>query len=93
MNELSNPLPNPRILDQYAIWTILSRIGASCGLFGIQDVTHSYLENKHKEYFNPVILHYTTKDEQKFSKSDDRFSNLTRDIDKFGHEIDPYSVI
>ena len=92
-NEVVSPIPNPRISDQYGIWTILSRIGASCGLFGIQDVTQSYLEQKHKEHFNPVILHYTTKDEQIFSESEDRFSDLSRDVDELGAEIDPYSIV
>jgi len=92
-NEVMIPIPNPRISDQYGVWTILSRIGASCGLFGIQDVTQSYLEQKHKEHFNPVILHYTTKDEQIFSESEDRFSDLSRDVDELGAEIDPYSIV
>ena len=92
-NKMLNPIPNIRILDQYAIWIMLSRIGAKCGLFGIQDVTHSYLETKHEEYLNPIILHYTTMDEQKFAKSDYRFNNLVRDVSEKGHEIDPYSVV
>ena len=88
------PLPNFRIVDQYAIWVLLSRIGANCGLFGIQDVTHSFLEAKHEEYFNPIVLHYTTKDEQKFAESNDKYNNLIRDTEgNRGREIDPYSVI
>ena len=90
-NKIENPIPNPRISDQYGIWNILSRVEASCGLFGIQDVTQSYLEHKHEEYFNPIILHYTTKDEQLFSLSKHGFSDLSRDVDELGSEIDPYS--
>ena len=92
-NEIENPIPNPRISDQYGVWNILSRVGASCGLFGIQDVTQSYLEHKHEEYFNPIILHYTTKDEQEFSTSEHGFSDLIRDVDELGDEIDPYSTV
>ena len=68
-NRTLNPLPNPRILDQYAIWVILSQLGVENGLFGVQDVTHSYVEPKHEKYFNPIVLHYTTKDEDKFALS------------------------
>ena len=92
-NQMLNPIPNPRILDQYAIWIILSRAQASCGLFGVQDVTHSYLEQKHKEYFNPILLHYTTRDEQEFARSDKRFNNLIRDVDDLGIQIDPHSMV
>ena len=52
-----------------------------------------YIEEKHKEFFNPVILHYTTKGEQKLAAADKRFSNLLRDVDELGEEIDPYSVV
>ena len=55
-----NPLSNIRILDQYAIWIILSQLGVDNGLFGEQDVTHGYLEPKHQKHFNPIVLHYTT---------------------------------
>ena len=47
--QLLNPIPNPRILDQYAMWIIWSRIGATNALFGVQDVTHSWIEPKHEE--------------------------------------------
>ena len=52
-----------------------------------------YIEENHKEFFNPVILHYTTKGEQKLAESDDKFRNLLRDVDELGEEIDPYSVL
>ena len=88
------PLPNSRIADQYAIWILLSRMSANCGLFGVQDVTHSFLEPKHEEYFNPIILHYTTRDEQKFAQSDNKYNNLIRETEgDQGREIDPYSII
>ena len=91
---LPYPLPNSRIADQYAIWILLSRMSANCGLFGVQDVTHSFLEPKHEEYFNPIILHYTTRDEQKFAQSDNKYNNLIRETEgDQGREIDPYSII
>ena len=58
------------IVDQYAIWTILSRLEIMGGLFACQDVTMGYKEQKHQEHFNPVVLHYTTKGEQELAKSD-----------------------
>ena len=87
------PISNSRIVDQYAIWILLSRLSSTGGIFGIQDVTMGYVEEKHKEFFNPVILHYTTKGEQKLAQSDDKFRNLLRDVDELGEEIDPYSVL
>ena len=86
------PIPNPRIVDQYAIWTILSRLEIMGGLFGCQDVTMGYKEQKHQEYFNPVVLHYTTKGEQELAKSDEKYNDLIRDVDALGADIDPYSV-
>ena len=92
--ELPYPLPNSRIADQYAIWILLSRASANCGLFGVQDVTHSFLEPKHEEYFNPIVLHYTTRDEQKFAQSDNKYNNLIRNTEgSQGREIDPYSIV
>ena len=87
------PIPNSRIVDQYAVWILLSRLSSTGGMFGIQDVTMGYVEQKHQEFFNPVILHYTTKGEQKLAAADDRFSNLLRDVDELGEEIDPYHVL
>ena len=92
--ELPYPLSNSRIADQYAIWVLLSRMSVNCGLFGVQDVTHSFLEPKHEEYFNPIILHYTTRDEQKFAQSDNKYNDLIRETEGTqGREIDPYSII
>ena len=87
------PIPNPRIVDQYAVWIILSRLEVSGGLLAVQDVTQGYVEEKHKEFFNPIVLHYTTKGEQELAKFDDRFNNLLRDVDELGEEIDPYILI
>ena len=91
--ELPYPVPNPRIVDEYAMWIILSRIGVTGGLFGVQDVTQGYVEQKHKEFFNPIVMHYTTKGEQQLAQDDERFKNLLRDVDEFGEDIDPYSVL
>ena len=87
------PVPNPRIVDEYAMWVILSRIGVFGELFGVQDVTQGYVEQKHQEFFNPVVLHYTTKGEQQLAQDEERFSNLQRDVDEFSEEIDPYHVL
>jgi hypothetical protein len=45
----------------------LSRWSLRTSLFGDQDVTQSFLEKKHETNFNPIVLHYTTKDEEKFA--------------------------
>ena len=87
------PVPNPRIIDEYAMWVILSRIGAYGGLFGVQDVTQGYVEQKHQEFFNPIVLHYTTKGEQQLAQDEERFGDLQRDVDEFSEEIDPYHVL
>jgi hypothetical protein len=92
-NKLLNPIPNPRILDQYAMWILWSRMSASNGLFGVQDVTHGWLEQKHEEYFNPVLLHYTTRDEQKFVEANKEYSSLRRDTEELSVEIDPHSTV
>ena len=91
--KLPYPVPNPRILDEYALWIILSRIGAYAGLFGAQDVTQGYIEQKHEEFFNPIVIHYTTKGEQIMAEEDERFSNLRRDVDEVSEDIDPYHVL
>ena len=92
--DIPYPLPNSRIADQYAIWILLSRMSTDCGLFGVQDVTHSFLEPKHEEYFNPIVLHYTTRDEQKFAQSDNKYNDLIRETEgSQGREIDPYSIV
>ena len=92
-NQVFVPIPNRRILDEYVMWVILSRIGAVGGLFAVQDVTHGWIEQKHQEYFYPVICHYTTKKEQEFAKSHQKYSNLIRDTEALMQEIDPYSTM
>ena len=87
------PIPNSRIVDHYAVWNILSRLSSTGGMFGIQDVTMGYIEEKHQEFFNPVILHYTTKGEQEFAQSDSKYNNLLRDVDELAEDIDPYHVL
>ena len=87
------PVPNPRIYDEYAMWIILSRSKAVGGLFGVQDVTQGYVEQKHEEFFNPIVLHYTTKGEQKLAEEDERYSNLLRDVDEYSEHIDPFHIL
>ena len=87
------PIPNPRIMDEYALWVVLSRMGVFGELFGIQDVTQGYIEQKHEEFFNPIVIHYTTKGEQIMAEEDERFSNLRRDVDEISEDIDPYHVL
>ena len=92
-NQVFVPIPNRRILDEYVMWVILSRIGAVGGLFAVQDVTHGWIEQKHQENFYPVVCHYTTKKEQEFAKSDEKYNNLIRDTESLMQEIDPYSTM
>ena len=87
------PVPNPRIIDEYAMWVLLSRMGVFGELFGVQDVTQGYVEQKHEEFFNPIVLHYTTKGEQQLAQDEERFSNLLRDVDELSEDIDPYHVL
>ena len=87
------PVPNPRIIDEYAMWVLLSRMGIFGELFGVQDVTQGYVEQKHEEFFNPIVLHYTTKGEQQLAQDEERFSNLLRDVDEVSEDIDPYHII
>ena len=89
-NEVLMPVPNRRIADEYGVWVIFSRLGINCGLFAVQDVTQGWIEQKHREFFNPIVLHYTTKGEQELARFDDRFSNLLRDVDNLSEDIDPY---
>ena len=92
-SKIPYPVPNPRIYDEYAMWVLLSRLGIIGGLFGVQDVTQGYVEQKHEEFFNPIVLHYTTKGEQQLAQDDKRFSNLLRDVDEFSEQIDPYHML
>ena len=92
-SKIPYPVPNPRIKDEYAMWLILSRIGVIGGLFGIQDVTQGYVEQKHEEFFNPIVMHYTTKGEQQLAQDDERYRNLLRDVDEYGEQIDPFHIL
>ena len=87
------PVPNPRIIDEYAMWVLLSRMGVFGELFGVQDVTQGYVEQKHEEFFNPIVLHYTTKGEQQLAQDEERFSNLLREVDDISEDIDPYHIL
>ena len=60
-------IPNYRIMDEFAFWVLLSRWSLRTSLFGDQDVSQTFLERKHENHFNPIVLHYTTKDEEKFA--------------------------
>ena len=87
------PVPNPRIIDEYAMWVLLSRMGVFGELFGVQDVSQGYVEQKHEEFFNPIVLHYTTKGEQQLAQDEERFGNLLREVDDISEDIDPYHIL
>jgi hypothetical protein len=82
--ELFYSIPNYRIMDEFAFWIILSRLGIRTSLFGDQDVSHTFLEKKHETHFNPIVLHYTTKDEEKFADWSPEFSGLSRTEEQRG---------
>ena len=92
-SKIPYPVPNPRIYDEYAMWVLLSRIGIIGGLFGVQDVTQGYIEQKHEEFFDPIVLHYTTKGEQQLAENDERYSNLLRDVDEYSEQIGPFHLL
>ena len=59
------PLPNLRIVDEYAMWCLLGQINnASYDYFSPQDVSMPYGEKKHSDYYNPILLHYCTNKEK-----------------------------
>ena len=76
--ELFYSIPNYRIMDEFAFWILLSKLSIRTSLFGNQDVSHTFLEEKHATHFNPVVLHYTTKDEEKFADWAPEFMCLSR---------------
>jgi len=76
--EVFYSIPNYRIMDEFAFWVLLSKMSVRTSLFGDQDVSQTFLEKKHETHFNPVILHYTTKDEEKFADWSPEFSGLSR---------------
>ena len=71
-------IPNYRIMDEFAFWVLLSRWSLRTSLFGNQDVSQTFMEEKHRDHFNPLILHYTTKDEEKFADWAPEFFSLSR---------------
>jgi len=71
-------IPNYRIMDEFAFWVLLSRWSLRTSLFGNQDVSQTFMEQKHENHFNPLILHYTTKDEEKFADWSPEFFSLSR---------------
>ena len=71
-------IPNYRIMDEFAFWVLLSRLSLRTSLFGNQDVSQTFLEQKHETHFNPIVLHYTTKDEEKFADWSPEYSCLSR---------------
>ena len=76
--EVFYSIPNYRIMDEFAFWVLLSRWSLRTSLFGDQDVSQTFLERKHENHFNPLILHYTTKDEEKFADWGIEFMCLSR---------------
>ena len=76
--EVFYSIPNYRIMDEFAFWVLLSRWSLRTSLFGNQDVSQTFLEQKHENHFNPLILHYTTKDEEKFADWAPEFFCLSR---------------
>ena len=74
-------IPNYRIMDEFAFWVLLSRWSLRTSLFGNQDVSQTFLEQKHENHFNPLILHYTTKDEEEFADWAPEFFCLSRNIE------------
>ena len=80
--EIFYSIPNYRIMDEFAFWVLLSKLSIRTSLFGDQDVSHTFLEKKHTTHFNPVILHYTTKDEEKFADWAPEFTCLSRSEDE-----------
>ena len=74
-------IPNYRIMDEFAFWVLLSRFSLRTSLFGDQDVSQTFLEKKHDAHFNPVVLHYTTKDEEKFADWAPEFFCLSRSME------------
>ena len=76
--EVFYSIPNYRIMDEFAFWVLLSRWSLRTSLFGNQDVSQTFMEQKHETHFNPIVLHYTTKDEEKFADWAPEFFCLSR---------------
>ena len=71
-------IPNYRIMDEFAFWILMSRWSLRTSLFGDQDVSQTFLEKKHENHFNPVVLHYTTFTEEAFADWAPEFFCLKR---------------
>ena len=76
--EVFYSIPNYRIMDEFAFWVLMSRLSLRTALFGDQDVSQTFMEKKHETHFNPIVLHYTTKDEEKFADWSPEFAGLSR---------------
>ena len=76
--EVFYSIPNYRIMDEFAFWVLMSKFSLRTSLFGDQDVSQTFLEKKHENHFNPIVLHYTTKDEEKFADWAPEFMCLSR---------------
>ncbi len=68
--EVFYSIPNYRIMDEFAFWVLLSRWGLRTSLFGDQDVSQTFLERKHENHFNPLILHYSRINQTKMVNSE-----------------------
>mgnify|MGYP001156876529 FL=1 len=71
-------IPNYRIMDEFAFWILMSRWSLRTSLFGNQDVSQTFLEKKHENHFNPIVLHYTTFTEEAFADWAPEFFCLKR---------------
>jgi len=75
-------IPNYRIMDEFAFWILMSRWSIRTSLFGDQDVSQTFLEKKHENHFNPIVLHYTTYAEEKFADWAPEFYCLSRSLEE-----------
>ncbi len=75
-------IPNYRIMDEFAFWVLLSRFSLRTSLFGDQDVSQTFLEKKHENHFNPIVLHYTTSCEEEFADWAPEFFCLSRSTEE-----------
>ena len=80
--EVFYSIPNYRIMDEFAFWVLLSRWSLRTSLFGDQDVSQTFLEKKHENHFNPIVLHYTTYAEEKFADWAPEFYCLSRTLEE-----------
>jgi hypothetical protein len=76
-------------MDEFAFWVLLSRWSLRTSLFGNQDVSQTFLEQKHENHFNPIVLHYTSKDEEKFADWAPEFFCLSRSEEDLDINVNP----